>query len=108
MVLFDDDRARNRTASHVHNYLGVDDPSPAELLAVGRRQATTYGVEVTNARVGDTTVDNGSVDGGLVDDGFVAVGTTAVPSLFAIGAAGHASTTAVALHADLLERDVSS
>ncbi|WP_405058116.1 hypothetical protein OG474_36005 [Kribbella sp. NBC_01505] len=27
-------------------------------------------------------------------------------ALFAIGAAGHASTTAVALHADLLDRDL--
>ena len=71
VVLFDDDRARNRTAPHVHNYLGVEDPSPAELLAVGRRQATAYGVEVTTARVGDITVDDGSVDDGRVDDGLV-------------------------------------
>jgi thioredoxin reductase len=38
--------------------------------------------------------------------GVWAVGTTATPALFAIGAAGHASTAAIALHADLLEQDL--
>ncbi|MFG1815249.1 NAD(P)/FAD-dependent oxidoreductase [Kribbella sp. NPDC049174] len=63
VVLFDDDHARNRTASHVHNYLGAEDPSPAELLAAGRRQARAYGAEVKAARVGDITVDDGFVVG---------------------------------------------
>jgi thioredoxin reductase len=63
------------------------------------------------ARLGCRLVDGAVVvdEGGRTTvPGVYAVGTTAVPSLFAIGAAGHASTTAVALHADLLERDLSS
>jgi flavin-dependent dehydrogenase len=43
-----------------------------------------------------------------MNDFDVAVVGGSVAGLFAIGAAGHASTTAVALHADLLERDLSS
>ena len=38
--------------------------------------------------------------------GVWAAGTTAAPALLAIGAAGHASSVAVALHNDLLERDL--
>lgn len=62
VLLFDDGRARNRAAEHVHNYLGAEDPAPAELLAVGRRQAVAYGVEVREARVED-------VDEGFLVDG---------------------------------------
>lgn len=40
--------------------------------------------------------------------GVWAAGTSAVPALLAIGAAGHASTVAVRLHADLLEQDLST
>ncbi|MFD7154334.1 NAD(P)/FAD-dependent oxidoreductase [Kribbella sp. NPDC059898] len=65
VVLFDDGRARNRTASHVHNYLGAVDLAPAELLAVGRRQLASYGVDVQDSRVEDVTPD---------DDGFVVDG----------------------------------
>ncbi|MGZ4621744.1 MAG: NAD(P)/FAD-dependent oxidoreductase [Blastococcus sp.] len=38
--------------------------------------------------------------------GIWAAGTTAVPALLAVGAAGHASTVAVAVHAALLEQDL--
>lgn len=38
--------------------------------------------------------------------GVWAAGTSAVPALLAIGAAGHASTVAVRLHADLIEQDL--
>ena len=141
VVLFDDGRARNRAAAHVHNYLGVEDPSPGELLAIGRRQLEEYGVDVRNSRVEDAAPDEDGLgfvvgadgdglavgadgDGsgrvrartvvlatGLRDElpdvpGVYAVGTTTVPALFAIGAAGHASTAAVALHADLLEQEL--
>ncbi|TCC27099.1 NAD(P)/FAD-dependent oxidoreductase [Kribbella speibonae] len=57
VVLFDDGRARNRAASHVHNFLGVEDLAPGELLAVGRRQVAAYGVEVRDLRVDDVDVD---------------------------------------------------
>lgn len=57
VVLFDDGQARNRAASHVHNFLGVEDLAPGELLAVGRRQVAAYGVEVRDLRVDDVDVD---------------------------------------------------
>ncbi len=57
VVLFDDGQARNRAASHVHNFLGAEDLAPGELLAVGRRQVAAYGVEVRDTRVDDVDVD---------------------------------------------------
>ncbi|TCC28725.1 NAD(P)/FAD-dependent oxidoreductase [Kribbella sindirgiensis] len=57
VVLFDDGQARNRAASHVHNFLGVEDLAPGELLAVGRRQVAAYGVDVRDLRVDDVGVD---------------------------------------------------
>ncbi|MEV0286368.1 MULTISPECIES: NAD(P)/FAD-dependent oxidoreductase [unclassified Kribbella] len=57
VVLFDDGHPRNRTAAHVHNYLGVGSPSPAELLAAGRQQLEQYGVEVRTARVSEISDD---------------------------------------------------
>jgi thioredoxin reductase (NADPH) len=64
VLLFDDGHARNRAASHVHNFLGAEDPAPAELLAAGRRQVAAYGVEVRDTRVEDVTADD---DGYVVD-----------------------------------------
>jgi thioredoxin reductase (NADPH) len=57
VVLFDDGQARNRSASHVHNFLGAEDLAPGELLAVGRRQVSAYGVDVRDTRVDDVDVD---------------------------------------------------
>ncbi|WP_406047536.1 NAD(P)/FAD-dependent oxidoreductase [Kribbella sp. NBC_00889] len=65
VVLFDDGKARNRTAEHVHNFLGVEDTAPGELVAFGRRQLREYGVEVRDTRVEDVTADG---------DGFVVEG----------------------------------
>ncbi|WP_350278097.1 NAD(P)/FAD-dependent oxidoreductase [Kribbella sp. HUAS MG21] len=64
VVLFDDGRARNRMASHVHNFLGVEDLAPGELLAAGRKQLAAYGVEVRDVRVEDVIADD---DGYVVD-----------------------------------------
>lgn len=65
VVLFDDGQARNRAAEHVHNYLGVADSAPGELLAAGREQVAAYGVEVGQSRVTDArAVDGGFVVGG--------------------------------------------
>ena len=63
VVLFDDGNPRNRAAEHVHSYLGVEDPSPAELLAVGRRQLQEYGVELRDTRVENVSAGNGFVVG---------------------------------------------
>jgi len=60
IVLFDDGNARNRAAEHVHNFLGVEDTAPGELLTLGRRQLRDYDVEVRNTRVEDVTADGGS------------------------------------------------
>ncbi|TDO56860.1 thioredoxin reductase [Kribbella sp. VKM Ac-2571] len=57
VVLFDDGRARNRSASHVHNFLGAEDLAPGELLAMGRKQVAAYGVDVRDTRVDDVDVD---------------------------------------------------
>jgi thioredoxin reductase len=63
VLLFDDATPRNRAAAHVHNYLGVEDPSPAELVAIGRRQVQQYGVEVHDTRVDDVSLDDGFLVG---------------------------------------------
>jgi thioredoxin reductase (NADPH) len=65
VVLFDDGRARNRVAEHVHNYLGVDGLAPGELAAIGRRQLAAYDVEIRDRRVEDVTAD----DNGFAVDG---------------------------------------
>jgi thioredoxin reductase (NADPH) len=58
VVLFDDGRARNRGAEHVHNYLGVRDAAPAELLAIGRQQVQEHGGELVDSRVSDVTAND--------------------------------------------------
>jgi thioredoxin reductase (NADPH) len=62
--------------------------------------AERLGCQVTDGAV---VVDGG---GRTTVPGVYAVGTTAAPTLLAIGAAGHASTVAVAVHGDLLESDL--
>jgi thioredoxin reductase (NADPH) len=57
VLLVDDGNPRNRTAGHVHNYLGAEDPAPGELLAIGRRQLEQYDVDVRTTRVGKVSVD---------------------------------------------------
>lgn len=65
VLLFDDNKPRNRVATHVHNYLGVEDPTPSELLTIGRRQAQEYGVDLRDTRVTDISAD----DAGFVVEG---------------------------------------
>ena len=76
VLLFDDGRARNRAASHVHNYLGAVDVSPDELLALGRQQVAEYGVEVRDHRVEDVSFE---------DDGFVVDGVRVRAVVLATG-----------------------
>lgn len=42
---------RNLPAGHVHNYLGRENTSPAELSAIGRHEIASYGGEVIAGRV---------------------------------------------------------
>jgi thioredoxin reductase (NADPH) len=76
VVLYDDGRPRNRAAEHVHNYLGAEDLAPADLVAIGRRQVATYGVELRDHRVDDVVAD---------DDGFVVEGERVRVVLLATG-----------------------
>ena len=48
---------RNAPAGHVHNYLGREGTPPAELLAIGRDEVATYGVEVRPGRVNTAVRD---------------------------------------------------
>ncbi|WP_328523318.1 NAD(P)/FAD-dependent oxidoreductase [Kribbella sp. NBC_00359] len=57
VLLFDDGNPRNRTADHVHNYLGAENPSPADLLASGHHQLEQHDVEFRDTRVDEVSVD---------------------------------------------------
>ena len=46
VLVVDAGEPRNAPAEHIHNYLGHDGTSPAELLSVGRAEVARYGVEV--------------------------------------------------------------
>ncbi|MEW1692258.1 NAD(P)/FAD-dependent oxidoreductase [Streptomyces sp. NPDC091265] len=46
VLVIDAGSPRNAPAGHVHNYLGREGTPPAELLAVGRQEATRYGAEI--------------------------------------------------------------
>ncbi|MFF0344580.1 NAD(P)/FAD-dependent oxidoreductase [Kribbella sp. NPDC004875] len=77
----------------------------ARVFAVVRQHqqsdlAERLGCQVTDGAV---VADDG---GRTTVPGVYAVGTAASPALLAIGAAGHASTAAVAVHGDLLELDL--
>jgi thioredoxin reductase (NADPH) len=79
--------------------------APARLFVVVRQHQQSDLAEQLGCQVADGAVvaDEG---GRTTVPGVYAVGTTAVPALLAIGAAGHASTAAVAVHNDLLELDL--
>ncbi len=48
---------RNAPAEHMHGYLGHDGLGPAELLAIGRREAQAYGVRVLAGAATDVRRD---------------------------------------------------
>ena len=50
-LVIDGGAPRNRFASHMHNVLGLDGTPPLELVARGRAEAETYGVEFRQADV---------------------------------------------------------
>jgi thioredoxin reductase len=71
VVVVDDGAPRNARADHVHNYLGREGATPAELLASGRAEVAGYGGRFVEGRVaGAERVDDGFrvvlADGGSV------------------------------------------
>jgi thioredoxin reductase len=56
LVVVDSGAPRNAPASHMHGYLSRDGMPPAELLAAGRREATSYGVELIQDSVTDIEI----------------------------------------------------
>jgi thioredoxin reductase len=71
VVVVDDGAPRNARADHVHNYLGREGATPAELLASGRAEVAGYGGRFVDGRVaGAERVDDGFrvvlADGGSV------------------------------------------
>lgn len=62
---------RNEPADHVHNYLGREGTSPAELLAIGRGEVASYGGQVTAGRAVSAQARDGGEAGFVVtlDDG---------------------------------------
>ena len=59
---------RNAPAGHVHNYLGREGTPPTELLAIGRAEVASYGVEVRRGRA--TTAERSTAGFELtLDDG---------------------------------------
>jgi thioredoxin reductase len=51
VLVIDAGSPRNAPASHVHNYLGREGTPPAEILAIGRQEATAYGAEIVEGKV---------------------------------------------------------
>ena len=51
VLVVDAREPRNAPAGHAHNYLGREGVSPLELLATGRDEVRSYGVEVVTDRV---------------------------------------------------------
>ncbi|MEU7861054.1 NAD(P)/FAD-dependent oxidoreductase [Nonomuraea sp. NPDC049141] len=88
-------------------------PLPVRAVFVVTRQrqqtdlAQQLGCRHTEAGTAAGTVETDSA-GRTSVPGVWATGTTTVPALLAIGAAGHASTVAVAIHNDLLEQDIAT
>ena len=51
VIVVDAGEPRNAPAAHMHGYLGYEGRSPAELVAVGRDEVRSYGVEILAERV---------------------------------------------------------
>ena len=71
VLVVDDGTPRNARAGHVHNYLGREGATPAELLASGRAEVAGYGGRFVDGRfAGAERVDDGFrvvlADGGSV------------------------------------------
>ncbi len=63
VLVVDGGEPRNAPAGHMHNYLGRENTSPAELLRIGRAEVEQYGVEVVDDRVLAVTRSGGDAPG---------------------------------------------
>jgi thioredoxin reductase/SAM-dependent methyltransferase len=59
VLVIDGGSPRNAPAGHVHNYLGREGSPPADLLAAGRAEVTSYGGIVIDGWVKDLSIDRG-------------------------------------------------
>ncbi|UFR05953.1 NAD(P)/FAD-dependent oxidoreductase [Streptomyces sp. Go40/10] len=63
-LVVDAGEPRNAPSAHMQGYLSRDGMSPAEFLAVGRREIARYGVELVRDRVVDATREDADRGGG--------------------------------------------
>lgn len=59
VLVVDAGSPRNALAGHVHNYLGREGSSPADLLSTGRAEVSSYGGEVVSGTVISATARDG-------------------------------------------------
>src|SRR5690349_5566432 len=72
VLVIDGGAPRSAPAGHVHNYLGREGTSPAELLAIGRAEVAGYGGEVVQGVVTSAKVlDEGGFVVALAEGGEV-------------------------------------
>jgi len=69
VLVVDAGAPRNAPAAHVHGYLSRDGTPPAELLATGRDEVTTYGGEIVAGTFTDLEPDGRSGFSALLADG---------------------------------------
>lgn len=55
VIVIDAGEPRNAPAAHMHSYLGHEGLPPAELIALGREEARSYGGEILAGRATDVT-----------------------------------------------------
>lgn len=79
-LVIDAGSTRNRFAAGVHNVLGHDGKSPAELVAAGRADAERYGVEFLAGRVESVTEIAGSGTAGSLQLTLAATGDATEPA----------------------------
>jgi thioredoxin reductase len=63
VVVVDAGAPRNAPAAHMHGFLSRDGMPPTELLAAGRAEIATYGVELVNDTVVGLELEAGETDG---------------------------------------------
>ncbi len=69
VLVVDAGSPRNAPAAHMHGYLSRDGSSPADLLAAGWHEVTTYGGEIVAGTVADLAPDGRSGFSALLADG---------------------------------------
>ena len=94
VIVVDGGEPRNAPAAHMHGYLGYEGKAPADLIAAGRDEVRSYGVEILPGRVDAVERDGerfvARLTGGTVSARKVLVATGAVDELPAIdGLADH-------------------